>query len=224
MVRCHLHLFCVLVSVLLFPAMAQAQNPLLNLRGQFVEFNRYVGVKNSPYLFPNWTLASIIPSSGPALENVLLNFNGYTQNFEVRNGDEIIEVELGYFIGIRLEEDHEACGKQSFLKYYHPKLINKYPLFVFNGRKHRLIRDFTVRLNETKVETPGKTEKFNSFSTINIYYLMTGADIVPIRLNAKEILKLFPSPAASAYVEDMQLDLQTEEGFCRLLSWWDEQP
>lgn len=217
----------VLIGLLLIlwpPAWLQAQENHPSLRGQPVSANRYEAIKNSPYLFPDWTRVSIIPSSGPPIEDVLMNFNGYTQNFEVRLGEQIIEVELGYFIGIRLEEEDTLCGRQSFLKYYHPKLINKYPLFVFNGRKHRLIKDFRVRLNETKVETPGKTEKFNSFGSFSAYYLMTGADLEAIRLNRKDILKRFPSPAAADFVDTQGIDLETEAGLCRFLTWWDTQP
>lgn len=214
----------ILTLIILLPAYpGGAQQETSGLVGQPVAPNRYEGIKNSPYLFDHWVPGTIIPASGPPLDQVFLNFNGYTQNFEVLQGGRPVEVELGYFIGIRLQHEDQHCGRQSFLKYYHPKLINKYPLFVFNGRKHRLIKDFRVRLNENKVETPGKTEKFNSFGTVVSYFLMTGSDIELVRLNRKDVLRLFPSSAV-AFVDAQQLDLETEQGLCQLLAWWDAQP
>ena len=193
------------------------------IQGRMVDPNRYIMMKGSPFLFDDWVLVNIISSSGKPLENVPINFNGYTQNFESIVDGKILEVELGYFIAMQLITPDSNCGKQSFIKLQHPLMSNKYPLFIYNGFKHRLAKDFSVTIVENKIETPGKTEKFRSFKSNTGYFFMKNAEWVSLKLTEKDVLQKLNHPKAAGYIKQNNINVTTEAGLCQLLSWLETQ-
>ena len=75
-------------STLLF----SQRNDLLFTNSQSIDEDRYKDMDYSPYLFKEWVQDNITAKSNTeeAIENVLLNYNGYTKNFEVRKDNRFI--------------------------------------------------------------------------------------------------------------------------------------
>ena len=199
-----------------------AQSDVILFNSVPVDPDRYEDIKGSPYIFKDWMKADIIPTAGEKIEGVEINFNGYTQQFEVRKNSNYIELREFDFIGIKLHECKSTCLTQSFLKYSHPKRKNRYPLFVYNGPKYKLIKDFRTSLVNNKVESPGKTVNFESFNDVATYYLLRDQSLELIKLTRKAMLEHLAVPEAESYVKEAKLDLSTEEGACQLFQWLEQ--
>lgn len=204
--------------LLLLCAAGEAQPGPLRLTGKIINPGQYAEIKNSPYLFPDFQPAILVPLSGDPIGGVKVNFNGYTQLFELEKDSIRVEMEIGLLIGVQLEASDRLCGHAAFVKMLNPRLINKYPLVLYQGRKYKLIKDFRVTLVENKVETPGKTIRFKTFNPISNYYLAEGKTLQPISLDRGAILRRFQDVAAEGIADSLQLDLDTEPGLCALLA------
>ena len=199
-----------------------AQNRSARLTGKVVDPRQYDEIKNSPYLCDTFMPAILVPLSGEPVTDVAVNFNGHTQVFELEKDGIRVEMEIGLLVGVQVQEADSLCGLPTFLKLLNRKLINEFPLFVYQGTRYKLVRDFRATLSETKVETPGKTVRFKTFNRISDYYIMEGRDLEPIRLARNDVLRRFDEPAAAAFVDSAGLDLETEQGVCALLTWLEE--
>ena len=206
--------------LLALPGLAQ-QRPT-RLTGKVVDPRQYDEIKNSPYLFDTFMPAILVPLSGEPITDVAVNFNGHTQVFELEKDGIRVEMEIGLLIGVQVQQGDSLCGLPTFLKLLNRKLINEFPLFVYQGTRYKLVRDFRVTLSDNKVETPGKTVRFKTFNRISDYYIMEGRDLEPIRLSRNDVLRRFDDPAAQAFVDAEGLDLGTEQGVCTLLNWLEE--
>jgi len=212
------HLFLILISVMSL-TITNAQSNVTLLHSKPIDPHRYDNIKGSPYIFENWVKADILPTAGNKIEGVEINFNGYTQLFEVRKGNQFVELVDIDFIGIKITDTLPGCGNMFFLKYDQPKMRNRYPLFVYNGKKYKLVKDFHITLAENKMETPGKTMKFQTFNDVYNYFLWKDQVMEPVRLNRRSLLEKINDPDAEAYLDAEQIDITTEEGTCRLLNW-----
>jgi hypothetical protein len=200
---------------------AQSEITLLNSRP--VDPDRNDQIKGSPYIFKDWVKADITPTAGLLIEGVDMNFNGYSRQFEIRKGKEFIELEERDFVSITLSSPDESCSTVAFLKYPHSKLNNQYPLFVYNGNKYQLLKDFRVTLVENKVEAPGGTKVFKTFNDVYSYYLKEDQSLTSIKLNKKDLLEKFNLLGVEAYIKSEKLNLSTESGVCQLVSWVEKQ-
>jgi hypothetical protein len=69
--------------LLLFPLAGYTQNEKIiweNVKP--IEANRYGKVKGSPFLFETFIEAKILTNNNLLINNISLNFNGYTHQFE----------------------------------------------------------------------------------------------------------------------------------------------
>jgi hypothetical protein len=197
----------------------KAQDP--SLPGRFVEISRYTDVSNTPYMFERWKKATIVPFNGKPIENVPVNFNGESESIEAFTEDGLVELNMAHIIGVQLEQPHEYCGRQSFLKFHHKKLFNPFPLFVFIGKKYRVIKDFKVRLEQPKEKIPGQGGVYKSYSAQVIYYWLGHLDSEIQRATTKDLLKTFDEPEYLNFIKQNEIDLETESGLCRFFSWLD---
>ena len=205
--------FCLLA----WPVMAPAQTG--KLAGKVLDPHQYDDVKNSPYIFPAFQPAILVPLSGQPITGWTVNFNGNTQAFELENGGLRMEMEIGRLMGVQIQQADSLCGFPTFLKLLNPKLLNKFPLFLYQGSRYKLLKDFRATLAENKVESAGKTIKLSSFNPISTYYILEGTDLTPVKLNRQDLLKRFPEPGVADFVDAEGLALDTEQSVCRLLYW-----
>lgn len=206
-----------LLCLLGIPTMASSQSG--KLVGKALDPHLYDDIKNSPYIFPRFLPAILVPLSGNPITGVAVNFNGNTQVFELEKDGLRMEMEIGRLMGVQVQVTDSVCGFPTFLKLLNPKLINKFPLFLYQGSRYKLLKDFRATLAENKVESPGKTIKFKSFNPITTYYLLEGKDLEPVKLGRSDFLKRFPGNEVAAFVEAEGLTLETEQEVCRLLYW-----
>ena len=89
----HVLLFLLMVG---FFASVQAQKDEENalfLNSEKIDDDRYKEMKGSPYLFENWVTGTIIDLDKKTYPVSQINYNGYTQEFEVRKGDSFITLD-----------------------------------------------------------------------------------------------------------------------------------
>jgi len=205
--------FCLLA----YPIVAPAQSG--KLVGKTLDPHEYDDCRNSPYIFAEFQPAIIVPMAGEPVDGLMVNFNGHTQAFELKQDGLRMELEIGRLMGIQLEQMDSLCGFPTFLKLLKPKLLNNFPLFLYQGSRYKLLKDFRATLAENKVDSPGKTVKFKTFNAISTYYILEGTDLAPVKLNRQDLLKRFPEPAVVEFTDAEGLSLDTEESVCRLLYW-----
>lgn len=211
--------FTVLVFSLLFNFSSAAQ-PFTFLNSSLVDTSRYLDIKRSPYLYDQWQSAEISNRSGLKIENVQLNFNGYEQKFEVTQQGKQITIDDNLYDQIVVNVDGVT---ELFLRGIHYELATELANVIYNGEEVKLIRIFTVRLDETIQDSPGESLVTSRFAESRTYTILYNSKLSNVRLTTRRIGKVLKNKELiKQIVTREKLDVGTESGARRLLSFFEE--
>lgn len=196
------------------------------LNSKDVDPHRYDDVKGSPYFFKNFVKGNIIASSADSFQDMLLNYNGYTKEFEVRDGNKYIELNKSVYMRVEVlpEENPDLHLKFPliFQKGFQLNWLNKFGILIYSGKHIKFIRDVDVVLSEKVLNDVGKTVKFKSFYDKGDYYFLIDGELSPIKLREKKILDaLGHGSELQKYAKENDIDLGTEEGIRKILPYWE---
>ena len=90
--KLHFSLILCSLSILIIPKATAQETDILMTNSRSVDKDRYKGIKGNPYLFEDWHKGKIISVDADVIEGVLLNFNGKTEGFEIKKGNNFIEL------------------------------------------------------------------------------------------------------------------------------------
>lgn len=208
---------CLLLTLTL-----SAQNNAMLTNAQPIKENRYDGVKGDPYLFDEWQYGKTINSSSEVLDSVLMNYNGYSHNIEVRKGERFIELdERHYPLLVIYGED----GKEIYFKRSPTKtLFNRYPRVIYNGDYINAVEDFTAKIETITINDVGAIRENKRFKKKKLYYLIQDNKTKIFKLKKKSILKILShKKELEAFIKKNKLKLNSEEGLIKLLEYYESQ-
>ena len=131
--------------ILTLPSYAQ-RNDVMLTNSQSIDNNPYEGVEGSPFYFDNWQKGKIYPKSNKeAIQEVILNFNGYTQSFEIKKGNRFIALDEQWYEKVEIGTAADLITFQIGLLSSDNKHFTR---AVFVGNSFHLVQDFNVNGNQ----------------------------------------------------------------------------
>jgi len=180
--------------------------------------DRYEGVRGSPYLFEDWKKAKVLGDDQKFIEGVLVNFNGLTQEFEASDGTNYIQLDERTHERIEVW-DEEKDAPLVFIKSSTFDISSTYAQMYYGGRSILWLGTFKVKIDERKLETPGKTELIRQFNIKKANYFVIDEKTKEFRMKKKKILQaLDVFPEASRITSEKKLNIEEEDDLIILLS------
>lgn len=199
---------------------------LIFVNGMDVSEDRYPEIKGSPYLFDDWHSADLLTSGMKKIKGIPTRFNAYTGEFEVRQDDKYILLELSRFMRIKFSVDEKGNPVENdadglvFQAGFHPVFRGKFVNIIYPGREMILVRNFDSSVSEKTVQDVGKTVEFKRFLHREEYFLLSKGELHPVKLNKKGLIKVLGNKKAlEDYIRDNDLDLDTHRDLRKLLTF-----
>lgn len=157
-----------------------AQKKIIFTNSEPVDNKRYDDVKGSPMIFDGWVPGEIIDDEGVVYDNLFLNYNGYTEAFEVVSGkDQYIILNPATYTEVIITdlEARKSLGLEFldslvFKKSLHPKMKDLYVLTIFEGKGYQFKKYFVSNIVTRKKNIPGETVEFKRFNPKDLMILL----------------------------------------------------
>ncbi|HMQ89602.1 MAG TPA: hypothetical protein PKB07_18520 [Flavilitoribacter sp.] len=195
--------------------------------GMPIDDKRYADIKENPYFFDDWVVGTVIISSLDKFEDVQVNYNGYTRNFEVKNGDKYIELDerIHKRVEIYAEKNpgrfkDNTADTLVFMSGFHPKFADHYALIVYAGKNFVYLKDFSTGISEKTMQDVGRTINIKRFTSKEDLYFLLNGDLIPVKLKKKAILDALPKTyrsKAEEYMAANKSKLNSDEELIGLL-------
>ena len=187
-----------------------------------VDTLRYYGIAGSPYMYDNWQMARIVCRDSSVYDSVLLNFNGYEQTFEVKQPRQTVTLDDKLYDLITVYNDYGEA-KEWFIRGVHYEIATKLANVIYNGKKVKLIRQYTVKLAEVTDEVPGQTLVKRSFYPVTSYFINYQSKLRQIRLSKFRLGRVLEDKEmVDNLARQYNLDLTEEADVVQLLKHFEE--
>lgn len=200
-----------------------AQKNWIMTNSRVVDPMRYVNVKGTPYQFEDWILGTIYNPKNKVLGEALVNYNGYTQEFEIYDGEEeYIELDDRWYskIIIKLDEGDSIVFEKMIQPIFRGHFLEK----LYEGEHVKLYRDEQKKMVEKEVQNVGKPVKFKHFIADNKFYLIKGKEVLELSKKKKKLYaSLGPAKALEQYAKSNKLRLDKPDGLAKLIAFYDQQ-
>lgn len=199
----------------------QGQNrKVILLNSRPIDPTRYQNIKGNPYLFDDFRLGKVFNYKFNEIDSVLINYNGYSHSFEVRQDDEYIDLDQNYYPVVVL---YGEGGKEIFFRRHQQSpLSNRYSRLVYEGEKCMVFENFKVKKETTNVNYGGvdKTPKFTK-KTEN--FILLDGELIKVPSKKKKILKILGNPPELVKnVKSNKLNLRKESDLIKALEFYDD--
>ena len=209
-----------LVSLCISTILFSQRNDLLFTNGQPIEEDRYEDMEYSPYLFKEWVYGNINPKSDKeaVIENVLLNYNGYTKRFEARKGNRFIELEEEWYTTITIPSQAMV-----FKVGIHPTLPDRFMRIVYEGKSFTVVQDFVVSLQKREKKVYAKVNIISEFIKRPTYYMIRNNKATILKLKKKAILELLDNnKQVMTYIKKEGLKMKKEKDLIDVLKFYEK--
>lgn len=217
---------CLLLLLCLSQLSWAQADELIFVNGTNVNEERYPEVKGSPYLFDEWYPADLLTSSMDKIKAIPTRYNTHTGEFEVRQDDKYILLELSRFMRIKFSVDENGDPVENdvdglvFQAGFHPVFRGKFVNIVYSGREMILVRSLENRISEKTFQDVGKTVEVKRFLPIEEYFLLRSGELTPVKLNKKGLIKAIGhKKEIETFIKDNDLDLNAHRDLRKLLTF-----
>ncbi|MBX2816033.1 MAG: hypothetical protein KTR24_08545 [Saprospiraceae bacterium] len=187
---------------------------------------RYPNVQGTPYFFEDFMQANIMRRDSFVFSDVLLNYNGFSQEFEIREDDRYIVLEALWYLEIRIPADKNPSLEQDvvFRQDMHPTYKAKFAQVLHDGQKVTAINDFKVEKSEKTIQNVGGAVTFERFVPIHSFRLIRDGEIDLLRPK-KDVLaaKLGSEKEFSKFLKANKIKKLTDpNNMAKAVAWYDE--
>ena len=186
---------------------------------------RYADIKGSAYLFEDFIDGYITGADGVLYDKVSINYNGFEEAFEIKQGDQFITLDEQYYSEIKVVKPGQQ-DTMTFIRGVHPIFKGRFIELIYRSENATVVRRHYVGLSETTVNNIGRKEEFKRFLKKREIRLVTGTgakDIKTLKLNKKKLLQtLGHKKELEAHIKDQKIDISSNEGLAALIQKWDE--
>jgi hypothetical protein len=181
-----------------------------------IDSSRYDDIKRNPFLYDTWAKAKITNRAGLAYENVLINFNGYEQTFEVYQNNKQLTIDDNLYDEFTVNVNGID---EWFIRGVHYDLATELANIIYRGPNITLIRFFSVRLDETIKDSPGESLVTRRFADSRTYAILFSDKLTPTRLTANNIGKAVGAKEQiKNIIQKENINVRTEKGAIKLLT------
>lgn len=220
-----------LLSGLGFNALCQKnQDKTLILNSNNIDETRYKDIKRSPYLYNEFTYGSLLGKDGSLVDSILINYNGYSQEFEYKKaGGGIIELDSRYYFKATIiSDDYNASilhkfdsDTTVFTKGLNVADSRKFYVEVYKSKNVIAFKEFLMTLAVNEVQTVGSTVSFKYFSPKSFYYMTIDGSPVRFLLKKKSVLGVLDNKEVAAFVKKEKLRMFDEVDLKKALEFYD---
>lgn len=220
-----------LLSILYFNAFSQKnQDKTLILNNNTIDENRYKDIKRSPYLYNEFVLGSLLGKDGSQVDSILINYNGYSQQFEYQNEEGgIIELDSRYYFKATIVSDDYNpsillkfdSDTTVFTKGLNVADSRKFYVEVYKSKNIIVFKEFLMTLAVNEVQTVGSTVSFKYFSPKSFYYMIKEGEPVRFLLKKKSVLSTLENKDVAAFVKKEKLRMFNEVDLKKSLRFYD---
>lgn len=201
----------------------QQKQEVILINNQELDNSLYQDIEGSPYYFEQWKYG-IIKNKNAALaekETVLLNYNGYTNSFEVRDNNNYIALDEQYYEEVRIKNKQKQ--EIIFKTGLHPKYPTRFVQLVHEGTDYLIIQDFSVTLNTREKEIYAGKVIVKKFIPRPKYFLIKDGIVKYFKLKKKELLKLLDDKGnfLKNHITTNKLKLDREIDLIELFEFYD---
>ena len=191
-----------------------------------VDPHDYSEIKGSPYMFDEWVIGTLMGKTGELIADVLINYNAYTDRFESKKDDQLIELDSKLYIRAEIlpEKNPELkLERKIILQKGSHYDINGFAQLMYFGEGIMLIKKLSVTLTTNKIQNVGKTIEVKRFGKLRTYYLVINGQIHTIKLKKKDFLKVIgKNKQLEEYVENNKLFYSKEEDIIQMLEKYEQ--
>ncbi len=185
---------------------------------------RYADIKGTAYLYKDFVDGYITGADGVKYDKVAINYNGYEESFEIKQGDQFITLDEQYYSEIKIAQ--EGKDTMTFIRGVHPIFKGKFIELIYRSETATLVRRHYVGLSETTVNNVGRKEEFKRFLKKTQVRLATGTgpkDIQTLKANKKKLVQaLGHKKELEAFIKNEKINLDTNAGLAAVIKKWDE--
>ena len=181
--------------------------------------NRYDDIKGSPYLYDEWKYASLLTRDSTLVKYVLLNYNGYEKQFEIKYGHITATFDDRLFDRITVYMDDTLSDNvEWFVRGLHFDIATELVNVIYDGRAFKLIRGYKVRLVKLSDDFPGTTLERYRFAQDFYYMLLYQDKLYMMRLTRNRFIKVIGNrELINKIIVENQLDISKETDVVRFL-------
>jgi len=221
-----IYLSLLLVAVLLCTAHSQNRE-ITYTNSKPIKENRYDDIKGNPMYFEDWVTGKIMRHDALIYEDVVLNYNGYSRTFEIKTGDEMIELDGSVYLRVDVDAadnphaaDRIPTEDFAFQKNLHSRFNDDFVIILFAENDVMLIKEFRVNIAKHTIQDVGKSIDFKDFNRKELYYLKADGRLTPLRYKKKVILNAFDKPEVESFISENKLRLKTEADLIALARFY----
>ena len=189
-----------------------------------IDTTRYQDIKGSPYLFKNFVKARITSNEMDIFEEVMVNYNGYTKEFEVKQEDWYTALDGKWYLEVEvLEDDKGEKFSMLFRRGLHEKFNNEFVQICYKGQHIMLIKYHYMDMLTKEVQDVGKTVEFKRFHPKSIFYLLEGGKLTILKNKKKALLKtLSHTKELENFIKKEKINLSNEGEFAKLIGFYEK--
>lgn len=198
------------------------RNDVMLTNSQSLDDNLYEGVEGSPFYFKTWQKGTIYPiTDNEPVQEVLLNFNGYTRNFEIKKENRYIALDEKYYDKVAINNKKKSLVFETGLL---PKRKAQFVKVVYQGTDFHVLQDFHVSLVTREQKRYAGDIEIQEFVKRPTYHFVENGKSKLLKLKKKNILGLFPTHQSSLgnYAKQHRLKLNSENDLVTLLTYYEE--
>ena len=222
---------CVITSTLIMCCMIAfgQTDKIVLVNTQKVGADRYRDIKGSPYFFDEWPAGKILAGSGEVFEMQEVNYNGFTNTFEVRDGDEYIELDSKWYLQVEFAKaenpDIEEFGEEEkivFQKRGTADFSDSWMQILYKGKDYTLLKEFVVDKEKKVFNNVGQEVVVERFSKDPTYFVLAKGDMIRVKGKRKKTLQeLGNASEAESHIKSNKLNLKTDAGMKALVVFYD---
>lgn len=196
-----------------------------------IDDSRYEGKQKDPYLFQEFASAKATNSKKGETVEYLINYNGYSKEFEFIHEGVKSAMDADYYDVIELTDytpsEHYpskfASANIKFMKGLNPKKPKSFSLVVYEDDNLVLFKDFVVTISEKEFNDPARgMVNIETFNPRFSYYLQVGGETRSVGLNKKKVLAALNNGKVESYVKKNKIKLKNEAELVKLVGYYAE--
>ncbi len=223
-------LFNLLLLCLFLTSGFAQKNTLKFTNAKDFDETRYEDIDGSPYYFKDWVYAKIYATDRSVYEDVLVNYNGETENFEAKKDNQWISLDNIWYSRVEIKKDQNEDvldnkeGNQAiFQRVIYPNFKDKFYVVIYEGESRQIIKEFRAVISTKTVQDVGKTVEMKRFNSKKNYYLIEAGKVKLIKLKKKTITQLFAKPKdVEGFMKKEKINLNVDADLRKLFEHFEK--
>jgi len=209
--------FTLMISLFKIVCIGQTDNAFRTISGDQVLIKANDTVKGNPYLFSNWSMASIIDRDGNTLEDNQLNYDCIRETFLIKVADKHLALNKYKYVEVQVDTED---GLKNFINVaYDGDVFFAESLYrsenvalLIRHEAEKVITDRNSYSDVTSRYTIKKKDK---------YFIKIGKEVYPTLKKEKEVLKILAGHNLKPYIKKNKLKVRKDKDLIELVEYFD---